>query len=188
MVCSHFLLVEDLLIATFSLSQEKPPIKVISTLGAIAVVSSDEDLIDAAISELQTIPLDRQQTEDPSGQSDLVLYSHALAKGDEQDALAVLEAAVHAQPSCPGARNRLAKMLIALGRAEEAISVLAAQERIDRTMDVAETLRLRGIAEVLNANADGVKMSQKAVKLRPWDLVTWQALAWVRRRAEDVAA
>ncbi len=115
-----------------------------------------------------------------------MLFAQALAQGDEQEALAILEAEVHVHPSKSSSRNRLAKMLIASGKAEEAIGVLAVQEKGDEAEVVAETHRLRGMAEVLSGGRSGLKSLQAAVRTRPWDDVTWQSLAWARKPVAEV--
>ena len=171
-----------------SLSQEKPPIRVISTLAAIAVVSSDDDLIDAAMTELQALPTDRLATQDMSGQSDQVLYPYALVQGDHHKAQAILEDAVHVEPSNSSARNRLAKMLIASGKPEQAIGVLDAHTRVDAIEVVAETLRLKGMAEVLIGDEGGLRSLQRAIRLRPSDEVGRQGLAWGRKMFVEAQA
>jgi superkiller protein 3 len=172
----------------FSLSQERPPIKVVSTLGVIALVSSDEDLIDAALSELRSLPLERRALDDPSCRTDLVLYTNAIAQGDDQEALAILEAAVRIEPSSSSTRNKLANSLIATDKAEEAIGLLALQERGDDSTTVAETLRLRGIAEILGGDEEGVRRLQQAVRARPWEESGWQALTWGRTTVAEAKA
>ena len=164
-----------------SLSQDKPPIKVISTLGAIAVMSSDEDLIDAAIMEIESIPLERRIVEDPAGQADLVLYAHAVAQGDHDAAFGILEAVNHAQPSDQSARNRLAKSLISSGKAAEAIGVLANEDKSDDSGVRSEMLRLQGISEIMDGEEGGLRRLQESVRAKPWDEEGWRGLAWGRK-------
>jgi superkiller protein 3 len=171
---------------------------VISTLGAIAVLTSDPDLLEATISELNSLPLHARLT-DTSGQSDLVLFTHALAEGREEDAIQAFEEAVLIHPSDGRGKNRLAKLLLATGKGEEALRVLRAGEEEGKkagigagggSEEVAERLAIEGMAEIVEAEADemgvGVARLQKAVMVRPWEVASWEALAWGRQAAVDV--
>ncbi|WVQ80586.1 hypothetical protein IAT38_002691 [Cryptococcus sp. DSM 104549] len=163
------------------LSQEKPPLKIISTLAAIAVISHDADLTEAAMSELLTRP-DIERASDPSGQADLVLYLHALADGRAEDAYHVLEDGVAARGGA-AARNRLAEALIQAGKSKDAIGVLgkADPQEVVEVEVRAEGERLRGVAEVLEGDEEGVKRVQRGVMLAPWLEEGWEALAWGRK-------
>jgi superkiller protein 3 len=165
------------------LSQDKPPIKVITALAATAISSNDEDLIEAALSELQQIPLERLGEEDPKGQTTLVRYAHALIQGE--DAVQVLEGAVHASPSDEVARLRLAKGLIRDDKAGEAVGILGTRQGKESV----DGMRMRGVAELLDGEEGGLRKVQKAVRGRPWDVEGWEALAWSRKmvaEAEEV--
>ncbi|KAK8858471.1 hypothetical protein IAR55_002698 [Kwoniella newhampshirensis] len=171
------------------LSQEKPSLKVISTLAAIALVSSDEDLVDAALSELLSRSLENRIKEDPSGQSDLVLYCHAVSEGRPDDAHTVLERGVRANPISSTARNRLAEALIKDGKANEAISVLSATDGMRNGEDdvgiVSRMEILRGAAEILDGEEAGVGRVQRSVMLAPWAQEGWEAMAWGRKIVAD---
>ncbi|WVQ65903.1 uncharacterized protein L199_004081 [Kwoniella botswanensis] len=163
------------------LSQEKPSLKVISTLAAIAVISSDPDLVEAAISELSSRPVESRVKEDPSGQSDLVLYLHAIVGGDTQESHKVLERAVQASPTNVKSRNRLAEALIQVGRSKEANDVLQISGRVEDVESKARMESLRGTAEILEGDEGGTSRLQKGVMLAPWEEDGWNALTWGRR-------
>lgn len=177
-------------LADISLSGDNPSIKVISTLSAVALSSSDLDLLDASISELAGQSAQRKAVDDPTGLSDLVLYANALSQGDEDAALAALQAAVQARPGDAVGRNRLAKALLASGKVEEASTVLAgglAGTGGDSAL-IAETLRLKGIAAVLEGadESNGLGALQKSIMLRPWEQTGWEGLAWARKATHEV--
>lgn len=192
-----------LLIRVFdSLSQDTPPIKVISTLAAVALVSSDDDLLEASISELHSLSAPRILAEDTRGTVASVLAAHALVESDLDGAIQELEKPTLASATDILSRNKLAKMLIVAGRAEEALSILLVDEpdrdfsqELDNTgarklagvagqVGVAtrsETLRLKGIAKILNADESGVSELMASVRVCPWDEENWEAVAWGKR-------
>lgn len=170
-----------------SLSSEHPSIKVIATLAAVAITSSDADLIEASISELHQQSPEAKLSQDPVGQSDLVLFLHSLAQSPDapEDALDILESAVQLRPSDPIARNRLAKAFIASGRYEEANDVLDGV--MSRDGDVlSEAYRLKGIARVAAGEEGAGEIVQKAVLIRPWEEKSWEALTWSRQVEAEV--
>ncbi|WRT67666.1 uncharacterized protein IL334_004638 [Kwoniella shivajii] len=167
------------------LSQEKPSLKVISTLAAISIVSSDADLEEAAMSELLSRPLESRIREDPAGQSDLVLYLHALLEGRAEEAHEILEKALHASPTNIKARNRLAEALIQTGHAKEAVTTLENSGKVDEVESKAKMERLRGTAQILDGNDSGITNLQKSVMVTPWEEDSWNALAWGRKLAVE---
>lgn len=171
---------------TYSLSSENPSIQVISTLAAVAITSSDADLIEATISELQTQSPHTKLTQDPAGHSDLILFLHSLLNSSEDAAIEVLESSVISKPYDLVARNRLAKALIASGRYEDATSALAELGGDGEVLS--EGLRLRGIAEIVGGGDEGTAgmgLVQKSVVVRPWEEAGWEALAWARKVQVD---
>ncbi|WVQ96835.1 hypothetical protein IAU59_003942 [Kwoniella sp. CBS 9459] len=168
-----------------SLSQEKPSLKVISTLAAIAIVSSDADLVEAAMSELLARPVEYRVEEDPAGQSDLVLYLHAISEDRPEDAHAILEEAVQANPKSIRARNRLAESLIQSGKAGQAVSILFADGTNKNKNDIAdvraEQERLNASANILDGDEYGLSHASKSVRLAPWEEENWTTLAWTKK-------
>ena len=171
-----------------SLSAENPSIVVITTLAAIALLSADEDLIDATISELNSLSTSRKLAEDPQDTTTDILYVHGISTGDEDQARVILEQSVHDNPTNMQRRIKLAKMLLASGQSQLASSV------IDVNLDPSEfrqspiigqgsetqseVLRLKGIASVKNGDtAAGRSDLQRAVRVTPWDDSAWVALA-----------
>nr|XP_019045775.1 superkiller protein 3 [Kwoniella bestiolae CBS 10118]OCF24705.1 superkiller protein 3 [Kwoniella bestiolae CBS 10118] len=170
------------------LSQEKPSLKVISTLAAIAVISSDPDLVEAAISELSSRPVESRIKEDPAGQSDLVLYLHALVDGNSEEAHKILEGAVQTSPGNIKSRNRLAEALIQSQQTKEAIAVLENEGRVEDVESRAKMERLKGTAEILDGEEGGMSRLQKSVVLAPWEEEGWNALGWGRRLVAEAEA
>ncbi|OXG33946.1 superkiller protein 3 [Cryptococcus neoformans Bt15] len=167
------------------LSRERPSLEVISTLAAIALVSSDEDLTSAAVSELLTRPI-TERAKDPSGQANFVLYLHAISEGREEDAHKALQSASQAAPTSLSVRNRLAEALIKAGKSKEALGVLTVKNIQEGTAEVkAKEERLLGIGELMEGDAKGMKKIVRSVMLAPWEDESWQALAWGKKVVEE---
>ena len=159
-------------------------------LAAVAITSSDSDLIEATISELNTQSPETIYHNDPAGHSDLILFLNSLLTDgaeSEESAIQILESAIISRPYDIVARNRLAKALIASGRYEDAGSALEGVGSADGEV-LSESLRLRGVADIVGGGDDTVGMGlvQKSVLVRPWDAASWEALAWARKVQVDV--
>ena len=157
-------------------------------MAAVAITSSDSDLIEATVSELNTLSPETIYHHDPAGHSDLILFLNSLLTDESQEsAIQILESAIISRPYDIVARNRLAKALIASGRYEDAGSALEGIGSADGEV-LSESLRLRGVADIVGGGDDTVGMGlvQKSVVVRPWDAASWEALAWARRVQVDV--
>jgi len=170
---------------TSSLSQDSPPVTVINTLAAVALVSSDSDLLEAAISELQTIPAARVIAEDPEAHVPLVLSTNALNASDPEEAIAALQTALHTVPTDHITRNRLASLLISNERVEEAAELLNVE--LGRDVGVkSEGMRLRGIAKILAGDEGGLSDLEGAVRVCPWDVKGMEGVAWGRKILDEL--
>jgi superkiller protein 3 len=169
----------------YSLSQDSPPVAVINTLAAVALVSSDSDLLDAAISELQAIPAGRVVTEDPESHVPLVLSTNALVRSLPEEAISALQTALHMVPTDHLTRNRLAKLLIANEKVEEAVELL----NVDFGGDVrvkSEGMRLRGVAKILAGVDGGLSDLVGAVRVCPWEVKGMEGVAWGRKILDEL--
>ncbi|WVR06249.1 hypothetical protein IAU60_003279 [Kwoniella sp. DSM 27419] len=170
------------------LSQEKPSIKVISTLAAIAVVSADADLVEAAMSELLARPVEARIKEDPSGQADLVLYLHSVTEGRMDEAHAVLEQALSANPTSLRAQNRMAEALVQSGKTAEAAQISLNKLKTDEVGIKAEFDRIGGVAQILEGEESGFGQVARSVMLAPWAEDNWTALAWGQKVMAEAEA
>lgn len=164
-----------------SLSSESPDINVISALGAVALATSDSDLLDAVSSELSNMPA-HKRAEDRSDLAGLVLSTASMfassssdADGEGvQNAITELAASVQAEPWNTTTRARLAKLYLSSGQAQEARDVLL--------MDTRETegglMALRGMARVQMGEKRGLGEIMKSVRAEPWKEARWDGLAW----------
>jgi superkiller protein 3 len=144
-------------------------------LGAIAISTSDDDLLEAVTSELSSLPPHRR-AEDRSDLAGLVLTSNSVIHGDAEEAKTALATALQADPWNTEIRARLAELFLATGQSEEAANLLL--------MDMRETegrlTTLRGMARLMNADEGGFGDVQRGVRARPWAGDAWEGLGWAR--------
>ena len=197
----------------FSLSSDSPPVQVVNALAAIALVSSDDDLLEAAISELTSISPQRVAKEDKEGTVALVLSTEALVDGNVPVAVDTLRHGLEATGES-WTKVRLAKLLLASGEPEQAIALLSPPEEAekdgaggavgsggmgaemkDKTVAgkdsavVSSRLKsLLGIARIYAGDEAGLKELNAAVGVCPWDEEAWVALAWGRKIIAEAEA
>lgn len=166
----------------------------ITALAAYGMLNLDDDLLDAALSEIRAMPIDEQRTLDPEGTVDHLLTHHHLGQvsrifaddervhakdslqGLAKDAATLMEASVHAAPMAFRPRLRLARLLIQQGHSEQARAVLAGLLQTEGQADrshMAETLSLAALALAQSASKSGgsdrtaLREAQRAVFLDP---------------------
>ncbi|KAL5507335.1 SKI3 [Sanghuangporus vaninii] len=163
-------------------------------LAAMGLLTSDEALIDAALSEILVLPLDERHTRDPERNVEDLLTNHYIAEGNITKALSVVQGAVHTEPSYIGSRKELASLSLCQGQPEIAqalLSRLLDSPDVYRIDGAHESLRLLAIASVTSVNkymtaSDARKVAQKAVMLAPWDEKNWLAFAYVRSASKGL--
>ncbi|PCH43840.1 hypothetical protein WOLCODRAFT_138620 [Wolfiporia cocos MD-104 SS10] len=171
-----------------SIEDDPENLMAINTLAGMGILTDDDSLVDAALSEILELSVDQRLERDPGRDVPYLLVQHHLAQCDIAHALAVVQKAVLAEPSRPELRSQLAALDLRLGRSDGALAVLsgafAALET--NTTHLRGSLHLEAIARVLGdakntaAQEEARKLSQKAVMLTPWELRNWQALAFVQ--------
>ena len=151
-----------------SLSSESPDINVISALGAVALATSDSDLLDAVSSELSNLP-EHARFSDLLDLAGLVLCTASLVSEDENDgvdtALSDLAAALQTAPWNTTIRARLARLYMASGKPQEARDVLLMDTRDTEP----ELVALRGVARVQMGERAGLSEVMRSVRAKPWD-------------------
>lgn len=162
----------------------------INTLAGMGILTDDDSLVDAALSELLTLPLERRHELDPRRDANYVLIQHHLGQNDATKALSVAQRAVHAEPSRHEHRNELASMMLQNGRCNTSLSVLAGT--ISNDLHALPTsLILRAIAFAMDGTRHETyparREIQRAIMLSPSNIRLWTALAYVRSRAEVTA-
>lgn len=158
-----------------SLSGDSPTLKVIATLGAIAISTSDDDLFEAVSSELASMP-PHKRAEDRSDLAGLVLSTNSIIHGEVDAATTSLAISLQSDPWNTDIRARLARLFISTGQPEEATNVLL----MDMRDTEAAVVGLRGVGRLMNADPEGFGEVQRAVRARPWAKEGWEELGWAR--------
>lgn len=181
---------------TGSIDSDPDNLMAINTLAGMGILTEDDSLLDAALSEILALPVEDRQERDPERDVTYLLTKHHLAQvsphrkpgcasvltfqnvgyqGNMDSALAVAQKAVVLEPSRSNSRRDLA--LLSLQR-EDPISARAVLCSSGEQTELRRTLGLQAIAEAQIRAESAKGHAAKAVFLTPWDRRNWQALAY----------
>ncbi|KAF8629112.1 hypothetical protein AX17_005698 [Amanita inopinata Kibby_2008] len=161
----------------------------IETLAAMGVLSNDENLVDATLSELLDLPPEERQELDLCNDASYLLTRYYFCTGEQSRALTHVQRALHATPCSVSTRNRLATMLLQGGEWKSAQAILLGGQTngVQESSTLAERLRLLAVASVQDESANdqqfALRLVQRAIMLMPSDIRCWQGLALVRSQA-----
>ena len=175
----------------------------------MGILTDDDSLIDAALSELISLPLDLRHRRDPQRDFSYILMQHHLGQvrnfdlhsivkttGDDDDvhfdpqgnltaALSQAQMAVHAEPAREDSRRTLATLLLQCGDPAVARPVIA-QVRDNDVGELRKSIGLRAVATALSEDKQSQReawsLAQKGVMLAPWDRRSWKILSYMRSR------
>ncbi|KAF5389426.1 hypothetical protein D9757_004371 [Collybiopsis confluens] len=169
---------KNLLLECISVDPEN--LVAINTLAAMGILTEDETLIDAALSEILALPVDRRLRLDPLRDVDHLMIQHGLGqreKNNSEKALGVAQKAVFADPASHETRNQAAVLLFQMHRHDSILPALTGPS--SETLAEHETsLRLRAAAQSVNGNfSSAVHLAQKNVMMRPSSGDNWRILA-----------
>lgn len=161
----------------------------VTTLAALAIVQRDDELLSAAIQELETFPLDRRVALDPSGEVIHLLVAHHLLQvshclpaflfatrlltythqSKADGAIKVLTSALHQDPQSIPVRLRLARLLLDTEAIAEAESLLDDDvAAADEPQHKAEWCLLSSrVAAHHGREEDASRLAQKTWHLQP---------------------
>lgn len=175
----------------------------------MGILTDDDGLVDAALSEVMALPIDQKHKLDPQRDVDYLLIQHSLSQvrpdslnyphivyffvykqGDSRQALSIAQHAVSLEPSSIKQRSRLACLIIQnRNDAEEALALLKGVINLDDNGQLEAAIsgfNLQAVAQVCNSdtdhNIDALRKAQRAIFMYPSDLKGWQTLAYVRSR------
>ncbi|KAF8270248.1 TPR-like protein [Lactarius quietus] len=167
------------------ITQDPENLMAINALAGMGILTDDDSLIDAALSELISLPLDLRHRRDPRRDFSYILGQHHLGQGNVTAALSEAQRALHAEPARENARRELATLLVQIGEAAVARSIIC-QGRESDIADLRQSIGLRAVAKALSDDDESLKqarcMAHKSVMLAPWDRTNWQVLAYVKSR------
>ncbi|KAH9083896.1 TPR-like protein [Lactarius deliciosus] len=167
------------------ITQDPENLMAINALAGMGILTDDDSLIDAALSELISLPLDLRHQRDPRRDFSYILRQHHLGQGDVTAALTEAQRAVHAEPARENARRELATLLLQTGKPAVARAVIS-QGRDSDIADLRQSIGLRAVAKAHSEDEESLKeawsMAHKSVILAPWDRRNWHVLAYVKSR------
>ena len=161
----------------------------INTLAGMGILTDDDGLVDAALSELLSLPLDQRHERDPEREVTYLLIQHHLGQGDAKQAFSVAQKAVFAEPARADVRRELASLPLQIGDGAAALAILGGSAQTEgdlaqlRASFVQHAVAL--CLEIGNGGSatEALKLAQKGVMLSPWDKRGWEALAYIRSRS-----
>jgi len=151
----------------------------INTLAAMGILTDDESLIDAALSEILALPVDNRLGLDPQRNVDRLLIQHHLGLNDPAKALSVAQSAVFADPTHHKTRSQLATLLFQMDQCDLVLPILSGLST-DNLQESQTLLKLRAVGEALNPQGDAVRLAQRNIMIRPSDKDNWRILALAR--------
>jgi len=169
----------------------------------MGILTGDANLVDAALSEIRNLPIDRRQELDTYREVDYLLEQHHLSlvrnldvfagsnsrdtKNQTSETVWLTQKEVLLEPGKFEPRIRLATLLFRKGEQKSARALLSDAIKNDRN-DLALTsdvLTLHSIALCATGatpkdKAAMLREVQRAIMLRPWRVKPWQALTYIR--------
>ncbi|KZV61771.1 TPR-like protein [Peniophora sp. CONT] len=154
----------------------------INALAGMGILTEDEGLVDAALSEILALPLDQRRARDPRRDVTYLLTQQQLEQNNVAGARAEAQRAVHSEPANAAVRHSLATLVMQTGEISAAQAILASGADTDMN-EQRDALALRSVAEADADLALSLKAAQRAVMLAPWELKNWEALAYIRSKS-----
>ncbi|KAG8213777.1 superkiller protein 3 [Butyriboletus roseoflavus] len=162
-----------------SIAADPESLMAINTLAGMGILTEDESLVDAALSEIQSLSVERRQELDPRRDVAYLLIQHHLSQGDVEQATRIAQKALHAEPSNVQLRRELASLILQQGNFRMTQAILEIHSSEENITEMKETLPLLAIA---GKGKEAFRCAQKAILLDPGKLQNWQTLAYVRAR------
>ncbi|KZW00293.1 TPR-like protein [Exidia glandulosa HHB12029] len=149
-------------------------------LACIGMLTSDDGLVDATLSEVLALPLDRRLQLDPRRDVSRIQILQSLLQDRQQDALAEAQRAVHIEPQSATAALDLGRLLLQMQSPAAAYGVVST----NTSVLLPEHTRIAAISQGQlggeEETAAPVRTLQRALLRAPWDRDTWRALALTR--------
>ncbi|KAG1761965.1 superkiller protein 3 [Suillus occidentalis] len=148
----------------------------INTLAGMGILTEDDGLVDAALSEILSLPIEQRHELDPRRDVTYLLVQHYLGLGDSDRAIKIAQKALHVEPSNLQMRREVASLLLRQGERDAASAILASVAPNQNVAEEKTTLSLSALARPTQSQ----RSAQKAIMLEPGQLRNWQTLAYVR--------
>ncbi|KAH9940522.1 TPR-like protein [Epithele typhae] len=176
-----------------SIEYDPENLMAVNTLAGMGILTQDDGLVDAALSELLSLPLDQRHERDPEREVTYLLVQHHLGQSEVGKAMSVAQKAVFTEPARSDARQELASLALRTGDRTAALAVLggATSARADFA-HLRASLALYTVVLCLEVSggdeqqaSEALRLAQKGVMLSPWDLRAWETLAYVRSHCAE---
>lgn len=156
--------------------------ELIITLAGMGILTSDDSLIDAALSEVMVLPLEKRQEFDRPRDVDWLLSQYYLEQANFSKAISVLQSALFVEPFSVKIRKNLGILMIQKRHVRSAIAVLSGFPINIPFQMHSSSLYFAAIARSLAGDFGKIPAQgmQKAIMLSPWDIQYWEGLAIVR--------
>ncbi|QRW08082.1 superkiller protein 3 [Ceratobasidium sp. AG-Ba] len=166
--------------------QDPSNLECIVTLVAIGSLNNDPDLVDAALSEILSMPPDQRQSLDPAHHVDHILVQHYISQGRPDEALKVVRQAVQSKQILGTARKDLSTLLVQQGGEKVVESTAVTNWDSNNRNELASALRIASVARAkyMGADVGAQKDVERALMLEPWNLTNRVALGYVRGRLQ----
>ncbi|KAG2153913.1 superkiller protein 3 [Suillus clintonianus] len=148
----------------------------INTLAGMGILTEDDGLVDAALSEILSLPIEQRHVLDPQRDVTYLLVQHYLGLGDSARAAKITQIALHVEPSNVQIRREVASLLLRQGDRDAASAILASVAPNQNVEEEKTTLALSALAQPIQSQ----RRAQKAIMLEPGQLRNWQTLAYVQ--------
>jgi len=156
----------------------------INVLAGMGILTNDDSLVDAALSELSILPLERRRELDPRRDISYLLTRYHFAQNDVQKAASIVQGTVYAEPSRNESRNELACLMLQRGEYRSSLAILSSSIYVNDLPALLTSQNLRAIALARSRNeckADpALSASQRSIMLLPSDIRLWKTLAYVK--------
>ncbi|RXW12392.1 hypothetical protein EST38_g13464 [Candolleomyces aberdarensis] len=165
------------------IAQDPSNLPAINVLAGLGILTKDEGLVDASVSEIVSLPPDERVALDSDGNVDYLLIQYHLSQNNLANAIKTSQKSVHVQPSNTVKTNTLGSLLLKMRYPEGTLALLSGHEKAMETGST--TLILSAVANALIGTPESLKKAlqaaQRAVMVSPGKAVSWQVLACVRK-------
>lgn len=166
-----------------SIGADSKNIDAMVVLGAIATLLEDEALLDAALSEIISMPPQERRRLDRLHKVDALLLRHHLIRGSLAEAIELTRQTVGLDPQNHDSRLQLCNLLLRNSDPSAALEALGTDS--DNIPIASAQLRLKSLANLTIESTDISKhtlMTQEAIFLVPWEDKNWLGLAYARAK------
>ncbi|TFK54052.1 TPR-like protein [Heliocybe sulcata] len=158
----------------------------IAALAGMGILTDDDELLDATLSEITSLPVDRRHALDPARDVTQLLVEHDLGRNDISGALSTAQQALLHEPARQDIRRQTASLILQAGDAHSAQAILGGAQNHGNIDELRKSSRLAAAALALDEQGDiaqARKIAQKSVMLAPWNADHWKTLAFAQSQA-----